>query len=216
MTARTQEPVVLHRYSIKPRHLEQGLELWRREVEIAARHGFTTLRGFVETDAEPKLTWLYSPPSGGDLAQQLAELADDPEQQALAEARQQHVFRNLTIRPVEPELLTRATPESVAGQVVAEKIAIMRRYDITGDFDDFLAIWREIVPVRERYGFGCLFAVSDREQGRFTWAFDFDGDFADFPAAQRDYYHDPQRVRLREVFHFMADYSIHPARQLLL
>ena len=48
---------------------------------------------------------------------------------------------------------------------------------------------------------------------RFTWAFDFDGDFAD---SQRDYYRDPNRVRLREVFHYMADYSIHPARQLLV
>ena len=109
------------------------------------------------------------------------------------------------------ELLTAATPDSIEG-----RIAIMRRYDLTGSFDDFLAIWRQIVPVREKYGYRCLFAVSDREQMRFTWAFDFDGDFADFPDSQRDYYRDPDRVRLREVFHYMADYSIHPAGQLLV
>lgn len=35
-------------------------------------------------------------------------------------------------------------------------------------------------------------------------------------AAQRDYYRDPERVALRGVFDHMADYSIHPATQLLV
>lgn len=50
----------------------------------------------------------------------------------------------------------------------------------------------------------------------FSWAFDFDGEWEEFPAAQRGYYRDPARVELRGVFDFMADYSIHPARQRLL
>lgn len=50
----------------------------------------------------------------------------------------------------------------------------------------------------------------------FSWAFDFDGEWEDFPAAQRGYYRDPARVELQGVFDFMADYSIHPARQRLL
>ena len=73
-----------------------------------------------------------------------------------------------------------------------------------------------IVPVREQYGFRCLFAVRDEPTDMFTWAFDFAGSWEEFPAAQRPYYHDPARVDLRGVFNFMADYSIHPARQLLL
>ena len=184
-------------------------------ASLYARFGFTTHRAFVETDAEPKLTWLYSHAPDG-FEQAMADLVLSPDYQQLADEKEPHVFRNVTTRVVHPELLTRVTVESMAGERTAERIAIMRRYDLTGSFDDFLAIWRQIVPVREKYGYRCLFAVSDREQMRFTWAFDFDGDFADFPDSQRDYYRDPDRVRLREVFHYMADYSIHPAGQLLV
>ena len=114
-------------------------------------------------------------------------------------------------RPVRVEVLTQATPASVRG-----RIAIMRRYAIVGGGESFLSIWRRIVGVREAYGFRCLFAVWDEPHDLFTWAFDFAGDWADFPDAQRAYYADPQRVELRAVFHHMADYSIHPARQILL
>ncbi|MGO4956967.1 hypothetical protein ACTQ49_06805 [Luteococcus sp. Sow4_B9] len=205
----------LHRFTIKPRHLEQYLPLWRREVEIRRDHGFTTHRAFVETDAEPKLTWLYSHATDSAAAEEAC--AADPRQQELDELKAPHVFRNHLVRPVDVEYFpTPATPESIAGQAGRERIAIMRRYSIVNGWDDFLDVWRRIVPVRERHGFRCLFAVADRPRDMFTWAFDFDGEWADFPAAQRGYYHDPSRVELRGVFDHMADYSIHPAQQLLV
>ncbi|MEL4358844.1 MULTISPECIES: hypothetical protein [unclassified Luteococcus] len=206
--------LVLHRFTVKPRHLDPYLEIWRRELALRSEYGFTSHRAFVETDAEPKLTWLYS--HDDDPADAQTALALDPRWGALSAERAPHVFRNDLVRPVEPELLTRATAESLRGCNRPERIAIMRRYSIVGGWDDFLQIWRQIVPVREKYGFRCLFAVADRPKDMFTWAFDFDGDWADFPAAQRGYYRDPARVELRKVFDHMADYCLHPARQLLL
>lgn len=133
----------------------------------------------------------------------------DPAMDALVLAKKPHVFGNLLVRPVQVHQLTHPTPGSVAG-----RIAILRRYAIVGSWDEFMAIWRQIVVVREAYGFQCLFAVSDEPTNMFTWAFDFAGDFGDFPAAQRDYYNDPARVALRRVFDYMADYTITPAEQL--
>lgn len=195
------DPLVLHRFTVKPGHLEAWLGLWPALVAARRRAGFTWHRAFVETDAEPKVTWLYSHPDpevGERLVEQVA-------------AAQPHVFRNTLVRRVRPEVVTHATASTIAG-----RIAIMRRYTIVGGWPEFLAIWRQIVPVRERYGFRCLFAVVDEPADLFTWAFDFAGEWADFPAAQRDYYRDPARVVLRGVFDHMADYSIHPATQLLL
>jgi len=203
------EQMILHRFSVRPHHLDAYLDhLWPTELAIRAEHGYTSHRAFVETDAEPKLTWLYShpDPQAGERA-----VRDDPRTAELAGLKAPHVFRNLRVRPVRVERLTHATAASAG-----DRIAIMRRYSITGSWDEFLAVWRRIVPVRERYGFRCLFAVADEPQDMFTWAFDFAGTWEDFPAAQRPYYHDPARVELRGVFDYMADYAIHPARQLLL
>lgn len=193
------DPLVLHRFTVRPGHLDAWLESWPGLVAARERAGFTWHRAFVETDAEPKVTWLYSHP--------------DPAagEAALAVEHSPHVFRNTLVRRVRPEVVTHATPESVAG-----RIAIMRRYSIVNGWPAFLDVWRRIVPVREKYGFTCLFAVSDEPADLFTWAFDFAGTWDDFPAAQRAYYRDPARVELRGVFDHMADYSIHPARQLLL
>ncbi|WP_094765577.1 hypothetical protein [Luteococcus japonicus] len=88
----------LHRFTVKPKHLDY-LPLWRREVAVRTRHGFTTHRAFVETDAEPKLTWLYS--HEGDAAAAEAALARDPEQRDLDGLKAPHVFRNLLVRPVD-------------------------------------------------------------------------------------------------------------------
>ncbi|MDO5287735.1 MAG: hypothetical protein Q4G45_13070 [Actinomycetia bacterium] len=196
----------LHRFTVKPKHLDAYLPVLEQELALRRHHQISVHRAFAETDAEPKLTLLYSAEPD-----QLAAYQADPETAALADQARGHVFTNLLVRPVGVEVMTEATPESVAG-----RIAIMRRYRIVGSWDDFLAVWRRIVPVREQYGFRCLFAVRDQPTDMFTWAFDFAGAWEEFPAAQRPYYHDPARVDLRGVFNFMADYSIHPARQLLL
>lgn len=197
--------LLLHRFTVKPHHLAAYLELWPREIAMRRRHGYQVHRAFVETDAEPKLTMLYSHPDPGAGA---AALAADPEAPELAALVAPHVFRNTTIRSVRPEILTELTDVSLT--------AIMRRYAITGSWSEFLAIWRRIVPIRERHGFPCLFAVSDEERDMFTWAFGFDGQWSDFGPAQRAYYDDPERIELRGVFDYLADYSIHPARQLAL
>lgn len=200
------EPTVLHRFSIKPHHLDSYLELLPALVDVRARAGFTTHRLLLETHAEPKLTWVYShaDPAAGERA-----VRADPATGVLAERAAPHVFRNLLVRRVRVEAMTHPTQRSVAG-----RIAILRRYAIVNGWPGFLDIWRRIVDVRDAYGFRCLFAVADEPADLFTWAFDFAGDFADFPAAQRDYYHDPDRVALRGVFDYMADYAITPAEQL--
>ena len=51
---------LLHRFTVKPHHLDPYLGLWAEEVAVRRRHGFEVHRAFVETDAEPKFTWLYS------------------------------------------------------------------------------------------------------------------------------------------------------------
>lgn len=196
-------PTVLHRFTVKPHHVDTYLALWPEEVAVRRRHGFEMHRAFVETDAEPKFTWLYS---HSNLAEAQQALHGDPEYADIQARMAGHVFRNVKVRPVSVELMTETGDMS--------HIAIMRRYSIVGSWTEFLAIWRRIVPVRERYGFPCLFAVRDEVENMFTWAFGFAGEWADFPAAQGPYYHDPERTALRGVFDYMADYDIHPARQL--
>lgn len=205
----------LDRFTVRPRHLEQWEPVFEAQRALYARHGFESVRVFIETDAEPKVTWLYEH-EGRDAAAARSLLVGCAEHRELEALAAPHVFRNRLVRPVVPEVLTRATTESVRGERVAERIAIMRRYSIVGSWEDFLEVWRRIVPVREAYGFRCLFAVRDEEKDMFTWAFDFDGAWEEFPDAQRGYYRDPARVELRGVFDFMADYSLHPARQIAL
>lgn len=194
---------LLHRFTIKPGHLDAWLELWPQEVALRRAHGFTMHQAYLETDAEPKLSWLYSHP---DAAAAELSVQNDPRTAELAALKAPHVFGNLKIRPVQVEGMT--------GQKAAARTVIMRRYSIVGSWREFLEIWRRIVPLRQRHGFPCLFAVSDRPENMFTWAFGFDGDWNDFAEAQRPYYRDPDRVPLRRVFDYMADYAIHPARTL--
>lgn len=195
----------LHRFTVKPRHLDDFLPLWQEEVALRRSHGFTVHRAFVETDAEPKFTWLYDHRDGEGAS---VRFDADPAIVAVREWMAPHVFRNATVRPVDVEFMTDHADPS--------RIAVMRRYSITGSWDEFLSIWRRIVPLRERHGFDCLFAVADRPKDMFTWAFGMDGAWEDLAAAQHLYYRDRERVALRGVFDYMADYSIHPARQLPL
>lgn len=193
---------VLHRFSVKPHHLDAWRETWPEQVALRRRHGFVWHRAFVEAHAEPKVTWLYAhdDPAAGE-----ASLRADPDHATLAERLRPHVFRNVLVRPVRGEIVTDA---------VTGRLAIMRRYTIVGPWAEFLAIWRRIVVVRAAHGFDCLFAVADEPANMFTWAFDFAGTWEEFPAAQRPYYRDPARVELRGVFDYMADYQISPAEQL--
>ena len=187
----------LHRVSIRPRHLDDWLATWPQQLHDLQRHGFTHHQAYLQEHAEPKLTWLYSHPD-----------ASPAIPAPVAEATP-HVFGNLVIRPVRVELLADVAP-------LPDRTVCLRRYSIVGDWQEFLAIWRRIVVVRERYGFRCLFAVADQPKDLFTWAFDFEGDWDDFAALQRPYYRDPERVELRRVFDHMADYTLDPARHLAI
>ena len=198
------DQMLLHRFSIRPRHLDAYLELWPREVELRTRHGFVHHRAYLQEHAEPKLTWLYAHPQP---AVGQAAWESDPDVAELRAAAAPHVFRNLVIRPVRLELLAEVPP--LPGRTVC-----LRRYSIVGEWTEFLSIWRRIVQVRERHGFRCLFAVADEPHDLFTWAFDFEGTWDDFAEAQRPYYRDPERVALRGVFDYMADYTLDPARPL--
>lgn len=206
--------LLLHRVNIKPGHLDAWRELWPEEVALFAEHGLASEGAFLETHAEPKLTWLYS--TSGASHRALAELHADGRFADLEQRRRRHVFGNLVVRPVRPEVM--AIPASDAATLAAERdrTVVMRRYSIVNGWPDFLDIWRRIAPLRERHGFRVLFAVADEPHDLFTWAFDYQGNWEDFPAAQRDYYHDPERVALRGVFDHMADYTITPAQRLAL
>ncbi len=195
----------LHRFSIKPRHLPAYLELWPEEVALRTAFGFTVRRAFVQEHAEPKLTYLYEHPD--PQAPQSYETA--PQVRALRERASRHVFSNTLVRPVRVELVADPVRTDPA------TIAVLRRYSIVGSWNDFLATWRQIVPLRERYGFRCLFAVSDVPKDMFTWAFTFDGPWESYESAQRPYYLDPERAALRHVFNHMADYTVDPARILV-
>ncbi|MFT4295865.1 MAG: hypothetical protein QM582_10685 [Micropruina sp.] len=145
----------LHRVSIRPRHLDAWLSLWPSEVALRRRHGYTPHQAYLQEHAEPKLSWLYSHPDP-DAGQ--AGWESDPDVAAHRAAAAPHVFGNLLVRPVRVELL--AERPELPGRTVC-----LRRYSIVGDWQEFLAIWRRIVDVRERHGFRCLFAVADQAEG---------------------------------------------------
>ena len=168
----------LHRVSIRPRHLDEWLRTWPEQLRALHEHGFVHHRAYLQQHAEPKLTWLYSHEDS------------DPTFPDLPADAAPHVFGNLVIRPVRVELLADVQP--LPGRTVC-----LRRYSIVGGWNEFLAIWRQIVVVRERHGFRCLFAVADEPKDLFTWAFDFEGDWADLAAIQQPYYRDAERVALR-------------------
>lgn len=47
----------------------------------------------------------------------------------------------------------------------------LRRYTIAENrFDDFLAFWRGLLPIRTQYGYVVLFAFADRSNNQFVWA----------------------------------------------
>jgi hypothetical protein len=116
--------------------------------------------------------------------------------------------QEVTVRRVEPEVFVPAS--DFAGMVV------LRRYRIQGDWDDFLAIWKEVAKMRERHDFHLTFAVSDREAREFTWAFTTElDDFAFFMSeGQKTYYADPRRVELETINAFLEQITLMPARRI--
>lgn len=72
----------------------------------------------------------------------------------------------------------------------------LRRYEISaGEMDEFLAWWRQVLPVRRLYGFRLLFAFVDRERNEFLWAVSHDGDFDRAEIAYND---SPERAAVAD------------------
>lgn len=66
----------------------------------------------------------------------------------------------------------------------------LKRYYIgDNDWDEFLAVWREIAKVRQRAGFSIPFALVDRENNVLTWAVSH----PDFAEGAARYYAEPTR-----------------------
>jgi hypothetical protein len=83
---------------------------------------------------------------------------------------------------------------------------LLRRYFIKpGHWPAFLALWRQVVPLRRRHGFEVLFALKDEENNVFTWAVSYDGDLQ---AAMDRYYADPERVALEVIGEHVADFKV--------
>ncbi len=72
-----------------------------------------------------------------------------------------------------------------------------RRYELkAGAHDEFIAWYRQIVPIRERCGFRLIFAFDLEEVGEFISAWRYEGDIA---KVERRYYRNPERQRLGAV-----------------
>lgn len=83
---------------------------------------------------------------------------------------------------------------------------MLRRYFLKpGHWDDFLLKWRQIVPLRRKYGINVLFAVVDREKDIFTWAINH---AVDLDAAQKLYYADPARIALADIKDHLASWDV--------
>jgi hypothetical protein len=86
----------------------------------------------------------------------------------------------------------------------------LKRYNIKpGTWDEFMEVWRRIVAVRKRHGFGILFALVDKEKNVFTWAIDHE----DIDEAARRYYADPERIELEIVGNYVTGYEITRVQQ---
>lgn len=104
--------MLLHRFTVKPHHLDAYLELWPEEVALRRLAGFRIHPAFVEVDAEPRFTWLYSHPEG---AAGNAALAADPRYLDLRARMEGHVFGHVKIRPVDVEIKTELSDPAQPG-----------------------------------------------------------------------------------------------------
>lgn len=92
--------------------------------------------------------------------------------------------------------------------------AQLKRYKIKPEcWNDFIDIWRDIVVMRRKHGFGILFAFEDRETNWFTWAIDHAGDF---DAAAEAYYNDPGRIALEHVVDYVSEFEIRTVEALAI
>jgi hypothetical protein len=78
----------------------------------------------------------------------------------------------------------------------------LKRYNIKSDsWNEFLEVWKKLLPIRKRFGFNILFALIDKERNIFTWAISHPGDFE---AATNSYQSDLERVALEYISNFVT------------
>jgi hypothetical protein len=71
----------------------------------------------------------------------------------------------------------------------------LRRYQVkSGEMDDFVKWWPDLLPARKQFGFEVLFAFVDRSTNQFVWAVSHEGDSEEFDAAEKTYLASPERA----------------------
>ena len=71
----------------------------------------------------------------------------------------------------------------------------LRRYQIkTGEMEDFVKWWPNLLPVRKQFGFEVLFAFVDESTNQFVWAVSHPGDREEFDTAEKRYVESSQRA----------------------
>lgn len=87
---------------------------------------------------------------------------------------------------------------------------LLRRYFIKpGHWDEFLAMWRPITLIRQRFGFTIDFAYEDREQNIFTWGISHPGNLEEVAAR---YYADPERITYNSITDHLTSWDIRPVQ----
>lgn len=216
--------LILSRTNIIPGHEDAYVQSWEHEIAVRQKHGFSLQGAFIEigqgvtidvpnfksipTGAERFLTCLYL--CEGDVEEANKSLSADKEAEDIILAARAHEVQDAEVSRV----TSRA--EKLMATAAPEQMIIMRRYNIRNDWDEFIDVWKKIVPVREQHGFKLLFAVEDKPQRVFSWAFTYEGDsFSEFmKKGQKAYYDDPRRVELETVNNYLDEIRLSPCRQL--
>ncbi|UFS58790.1 hypothetical protein [Subtercola endophyticus] len=208
--------LLLRNISVRPGHEEQFGESWGQDAASHVADGAELLDAYLETGTG--LVYNLNENRASDTGARRIHTSlwrvADPAAAAitlstLSERLAPHAS-GVEVTAVVAEHLPTADDETLS------KMTIMRRYSIQGDWNEFLEVWREVAAVREKYRFALLFAVADRLSNVFTWAFTTEqNDFSSFMSeGQKDYYGDPQRVRLESINAYMKEIALTPAKRL--
>jgi hypothetical protein len=215
MIAGNEGSVILRNLVVKPGHDQLFLDAWQYHTSANRRNGEHVVDAFFETG--PGVTFDLASGERGTTGESRIftwlsrSAADGASTDAIAEL-QDHVIEDSGPRQVEPEILTEPATETFS------MMTVMRRYQIQGDWDEFLDLWRQIAVVRERHGFHILFAVGDRQHRTFTWGFTTDDDdFEHFMSlSQKGYYEDRQRIELETINAYLKTIALTPSHRIAL
>jgi hypothetical protein len=206
--------VVLRNLVVKPGHEEAFLTAWQGRGAFDQSNGVEVIDAYFETG--PGVIYDLAAgeirdPGGSRIFTWLSAGGEDLEPSWIGELRE-HVIDDSGPHHVQPEALT------APADITFSKMTVMRRYQIQGDWDEFLVIWRRIAALRERHEFHILFAVGDRQLQTFTWGFTAEGsDFQHFLSeGQMEYYKDPERIELETINAYLKEIALTPSRRIAL